>query len=342
MASNHCVQYDGRPGDVFETSYCTPQMGGLTWGMTSRPIQPRQTAPMVEPDWMSPFLVSLESDHLASATARGYRYDVRHFLGWYGARHDSPFVLGVLTEQVLVAYRRYMIAADQRPTTINRRLEALRRLGRWACRTGDLDADTLGHVPPMRTIRDRRPGGLTDHEVQALLRTAGTSSHGLAARNYAMVQLILQAGLRVGELAALRLSDITMNARSGNIRVPQGTGLKAREVPLNTIGRRALARYLADRPADDQHAALFLSGRDTAAPVRTIQTVITSLARRARLKRIPVTATTLRHTFAINYLRDNPGQLAELADLLGHESLDMAALYERASDGQPSADPEQP
>jgi len=46
----------------------------------------------------------------------------------------------------------------------------------------------------MRTIRDRRPDGLTDHEVQALLRIAGTSSHGLAPRNYAMVQLILQAG----------------------------------------------------------------------------------------------------------------------------------------------------
>jgi site-specific recombinase XerD len=297
---------------------------------------------MVEPDWMTPFLASLESDHLASATARGYRYDVRHFLGWYGARHDGPFALGMLTQLVLIAYRRYMIAADQRPATINRRLEALRRLGRWACGTSDLDADAMGHVPPMRTIRDRRPDSVADHEIQALLRVAGTSSHGLAARNYAMVQLILQAGLRVGELAALRLSDVTMNARSGSIRVHQGTGLKAREVPLNTIGRRALARYLADRPADGQHTALFLSGRDTAAPVRTIQTVIASLAKRARLKRIPVTATTLRHTFAINYLRDNPGQLAELADWLGHESLDMVTLYERASGGEPSADPEQP
>ena len=76
--------------------------------------------------------------------------------------------------------------------------------------------------------------------------------------------------------------------------------------------------------------------------MRTIQTVIATLARRARLKRIPVTATTLRHTFAINYLRDNLGQLAELADLLGHESLDMVTLYERASGGEPSADPEQP
>ena len=65
--------------------------------------------------------------------------------------------------------------------------------------------------------------------------------------------------------------------------------------------------------------------------------MIASLARRAHLKRIPVTATTLRHTFAINYLRDNPGQLAELADLLGHESQDMVTLY-----GQPSADPEYP
>jgi len=45
---------------------------------------------MIEPDWMSPFLASLESDHLASATARGYRYDLRHFLGWYGARTCRP------------------------------------------------------------------------------------------------------------------------------------------------------------------------------------------------------------------------------------------------------------
>jgi integrase len=43
--------------------------------------------------------------------------------------------------------------------------------------------------------------GLTDIEIHALLRAAGASSHGLAARNYALAQLMLQAGLRVGEVA---------------------------------------------------------------------------------------------------------------------------------------------
>ena len=141
-----------------------------------------------------------------------------------------------------------------------------------------------------------------------------------------MVQLMLQAGLRVGEVAALRPSDITMNDRSGSVRIRQGKGFKAREVPLNATARRALKRYLADRPVDGQNTALFVSGRDTAMPVRTIQAVIASLARRARLKRVAVTATTLRHTFALDYLRDNPGQLVELAGLLGHDSLDMITL----------------
>ena len=62
-----------------------------------------------------------------------------------------------------------------------------------------------GDVRPMRTVRNRQPVGLTDIEIHALLRAAGASSHGLAARNYALVQLMLQAGLRVGEVAALKV-----------------------------------------------------------------------------------------------------------------------------------------
>jgi len=47
----------------------------------------------------------------------------------------------------------------------------------------------------------------------------------------------------------------------------------------------------------------------------------------AHLSRIPVSAHTLRHTFALGYRKQNPGKLVELATLLGHESLDTTAIY---------------
>ena len=91
-------------------------------------------------------------------------------------------------------------------------------------------------------------------------------------------------------------------------------------------------------PRKVKDAPLFVSSRDTAMPVRTIQAVIASLARRARLKRVAVSAHTLRHTFALGYLRDNPGKLVELAGLLGHDSLDTTAVYTRPSRDDLAAD----
>ena len=251
---------------------------------------------------------------------------------------DKPFTIEGLAEYELIAYRQHMVAAGRRPATINRRLDALRRLCRWARGTGALSADAAGNVRPMRTVRNRQPVGLTDFEIHALLRAAGASSHGLAARNYALVQLMLQTGLRIGEVAALKVGDITMSDRAGSVRIRQGKGLKAREVPLNATGRRSLKQYLEQRQAPSKTASLFASSRETAMPVRTIQAVIAGLARRARLTRVPVSAHTLRHSFALGYLRDNPGKLMELAGLLGHESLDTTAVYTRPSRDDLAAD----
>ena len=295
---------------------------------------------------MAAFLASLAHDDLAPATLRGYRYDLRHFLVWHGTVQDKPFAVGSLAEYELIAYRQHMIAAGRRPATVNRRLDALRRLCRWARGTGALSADAAGNVRPMRTIRNRQPAGLTDVETHALLRAAGASSHGLAARNYALVQIMLQAGLRIGEVAALRVADVSISDRSGSVRIRQGKGLKARDVPLNATGRRALKQHLEQRGTPGKTAALFVSSprnlqsefAGTAMPVRTIQAVIASAARRARLTRVPVSAHTLRHTFALGYLRDNPGKLLELASLLGHESLDTTAIYTRPSRDDLAAD----
>lgn len=216
---------------------------------------------------MAPFLASLAHDDLAPATLRGYRYDLRHFLVWHSTVEDKPFAVERLAEYELIAYRQHMIAAGRRPATVNRRLDALRRLCRWARGTGMLSADAAGNVRPMRMIRNRQPAGLTNVEIHALLRAAGASSHGLAARNYALVQIMLQAGLRIGEVAALRVADVSMSDRSGSVRIRQGKGLKARDVPLNATGFFAVQRTSSAPFSDRQITGRFPGGQaNPAAP----------------------------------------------------------------------------
>jgi site-specific recombinase XerD len=76
---------------------------------------------------------------------------------------------------------------------------------------------------------------------------------------------------------------------------------------------------------------LFLSDRDRAFSPRAVQTLLQRLARRAKIARLRVTPHLLRHTFALNYLHQNPGKLVQLANLLGHESLDTTAIYTQPS-----------
>jgi integrase len=84
--------------------------------------------------------------------------------------------------------------------------------------------------------------GLADSQ-HGYLRAAGVSSRSRRAE-LRDGQLMLQAGLRVGEVASLRVADLTMNDRSGSVRIRSGKGHKAREIPLNATIRRARRRLI--------------------------------------------------------------------------------------------------
>ena len=284
------------------------------------------------PPWLQPFLDHLAAADLSAATRRGYRYDLLQFVAWFAAIYSAPPDLPHLSEHDVIAWRQHMLTHRQfKATTINRRLEAVRRLLHWAEGTGAVPDNVARDVKTVRLPRNRQPVGLTAAEVHLLLRAAGESSHGLARRNYALVQLMLQAGLRVGEVAALRRADLTLRDRAGTVRIRHGKGLKEREVPLNATARRALRQLFEREPTAQPEAPVFRSTRNEPMPVRSIQNAITGLVRRAGLTRAGVSAHSLRHTFALAWLRQHPGKLVELAQLLGHDSLDTTAIYTRAS-----------
>src|SRR3954471_3302016 len=230
------------------------------------------------PPWLQSFLARLAAEDLSAATRRGYRYDLLQFAAWYAALYGSPPELARLTEHDIIAWRQHMITQCQlKATTINRRLEAVRRLLRWAEATGAVAANVAAGVRTVRLTRERKPVGLTAAEVHGLLRAAGESSHGLARRNYALVQLMLQTGLRIGEVAALCRSDVTLRDRAGTVRVRHGKGLKEREVPLNATARRALRQLFERDPSARPEASVFRSTRDEPLPVRSIQNTIAAL-----------------------------------------------------------------
>jgi site-specific recombinase XerD len=277
--------------------------------------------------WAAEFVRALAREDLSPLTVRGYARDVALFLDWY-----VPNKLEKLSIVHLIHYRQHL--ADEkgfRPASLNRRLGALRRFCRWAHEQKKLKSNVAAEVKLARTVRDVRPKRLNEPEIQALLRAAGQSPHGLGKRNYALIQIMLQTGLRVSEAAHLRVADLVLHERAGSVRVRQGKGRKEREIPLNSSARRGLRTYLATRGPLEPSDPVFISESGARLSVRSIQSVLAELARRAKITRLPVSAHTTRHTFALAFLKRHPGKLVELAALLGHESLDSTAIYTQPS-----------
>jgi site-specific recombinase XerD len=153
-----------------------------------------------------------------------------------------------------------------------------------------------------------------------LLREA--ERHG-NKRNLAILQLLRHTGLRVGELCNLRLGDVTISERKGEVLVRGGKGTKDRTIPLNNDVRRAVEAYKQVRPrvADDR---LFVGQRGQPLRPQGVQLVVRKYARRAGLPE--VTPHVLRHTFAKHVL-DAGEDLATVQRLLGHERLETTAIY---------------
>lgn len=215
--------------------------------------------------------------------------------------------------------------------TVNRRVQVLRSFSRWANDEKILPEDIGRHVKSIPMGRRLAPKGLDRSELNAFLRVAATSGRGQGRRNSAILQTLLQAGIRAGELVRLKVVDITIGKRSGVLRVRSGKGRKPREIPLDASARRAIAVYLEARGKLSPDHPLFLSERGGPLKVRGLELLIDALARRAGIEREDITVHTWRHTFSLAYIKDHPGDLVGLARLLGHERLDTTAIYTQPS-----------
>lgn len=149
------------------------------------------------------------------------------------------------------------------------------------------------------------------------------------ARMYAIIELLLQTGIRIGELADLRTTDV--NTDSLHIRPHEKHA--ERNVPLNKSAKEALHKYLSLRPTiQDDHVFVTKSGKPFL--VRNIRTAIERYFRIAGIENAKVND--LRHTFVAHHLKHGVS-LVLLSKILGHKRLSTTERYldyvqERAKD----------
>jgi site-specific recombinase XerD len=277
-----------------------------------------QTDPL--PPDIEAFVAEPRRQDASPATVRNYAADLNAFARWFRDALGEDFAARAVTPTDLREYRGFLRAVEHKQAaTINRRLAALRKFFAWAKATGkiaELPTEQVKGVP----ASPRTPKALAKREVDRLLREA--ERHG-NKRNLAIVQLLRHTGLRVGELCNLRLGDVTLSERKGEVLVRGGKENKDRTIPLNVDARRAVEAYKDVRPQVSSDY-LFVGQRGQPLRPQGVQIVVAKYARRAGLPE--VTPHVLRHTFAKHVL-DAGEDLATVQRLLGHERLETTAIY---------------
>lgn len=268
------------------------------------------------------FASHLRSRDRAERTVQGYLDDLRAFVRWYEQSNGETFLPGHLTPTDVREYRQWLVSRQAAPASVNRRLAALRAYVHWL-RGETLDVRGLEAQKLAPRWLDRREQSALLRESERALNAASTdAARTQALRDRAILLLLLNSGLRISELCALRLSDVELAERKGKVIVRAGKGAKQREIPLNQPARQALRAWLEVRPATDE--ALFLGKRGEALTPAGVHRRLADLARRAGVE--DLSPHTLRHTFAKNLIDAGVG-LERVAALLGHANLNTTRIY---------------
>lgn len=284
--------------------------------------------------YIKEFLEYLEIERGRSdKTTRNYHFYLSRFAEW--ANSPAPKDIDL---ELVRKYRLYLnreIAgrdeASLKKTTQNYHLIALRAFLKYLAKR---DIETLAPEKIELAKQDsRHVSFLEPEELKRFLQGPENDPTIVGLRDKAILELLFSTGLRVSELASLKIENVNLKRDEFTVK---GKGSKHRVVFLSDAAKRGIKSYL-DRRRDVSEFLFVRHDRAkknsaTTSPLtpRSIQRIVDRYAREAGITK-EVTPHTLRHTFATDLLR-NGADIRSVQSLLGHESITTTQVYTHITD----------
>lgn len=274
----------------------------------------------VGPDEVEAYVVHLRERGLSDTSRKNHLSVIRSFFDTLNRRLDLTDPTRKLDEV------RFHQKAPKRSFLTRREADML--LGAMDKATGR--ASQEAEEGASDSTEDPVGGSATDSTCSTRQREL---ARALAARDHAAFSTMIYAGLRIEEATALTTDDLSFARGAEEVRVARGKGNKERVVPMGPRLRRSLRRYLGHRDAlvpaevDSLLPHLLITEKGTRITEGTLRRRLYLWVRESRLKKSEVKPHDLRRTFGTWYLQENPGQLVELAELMGHSNLSQVRKY---------------
>ena len=278
------------------------------------------------PDQNSLFSGFLSEQDISEHTVNAITLDLRKFAKWFTAANREPWDVERVTIRDITDFREYLrTEKKQAASTINRNLSTIRKYFKWLLSKNHIDANPASSIKELKR-QPLAPQGLSRSEVRRLLREVELRKD---IRSKAIFSLMLYTGARLSDVVNLELADIGINKRSGTVFYRYGKGSKQRTVPIPLQARKALSEYLESRPPVNSQKVFI--GERGALNSRGLQAICEKYKVLTGIENLHCHV--LRHCFSHNFLSQG-GNLVQLAQILGHESLNTTAIYTKNSVGE--------
>ncbi len=264
---------------------------------------------------LTDFLTALRARNTSVLTQEAYRTDVKQFITWFGETSVVGQYIGNVTKADVIEYLSYLASLGRSGVTRARKLASLREYFKY------LKEHELIAVSPAATVaipkKERKTQTyLRPEEYNRLLSAAGSNP-----RDFAMLQLLLQTGVRVSELVNLTLADVDLVNKELKVA---GKGSKERIIPLEKKAILALKNYLKVRQHTlDQHFFLNYEGKGLtrfgAEKMIEKYRKLSGITKR-------FSCHSLRHTFG-GYKTEQGVSPFQLKEWMGHSSISVTQLY---------------